>query len=197
VKDIVHVGTTSGVLTTPSWLTPKSIQLTRELVLACDDDPRVNDRMLQKSWSSPPASYIEWLNDMLTYYPAARKYLSFDYRSGTEQLLGLIEGLSTLKRRIPQMDESQTLSLIVNSFALLRGGVRSQRNHFYIGLDEITLRDDALAVTLSSIAPDDRQRSVAVLTAMVEGRKSEPLRAAEIEAALRGDQATVLRQGAL
>lgn len=196
-KDIVHVGTTSGVLTTPPWLTSKSVQLTRELVAVCNDDPRINDEMMRNSWSMPNAIYVVWLKGMLAYYPPARAALSFDHRAGAKELLGLIQGLPLLRRRLPPMDDHQVLSLLVNSFALLRGNSRSRQNYFYIGMDEITLRDDDLAVALCSTAPDDLKQSVATLAAMVDGRKSESMRAPEIIAALRGDQATALSQGAL
>jgi hypothetical protein len=145
----------------------------------------------------PNVTYIGWLKDMLAYYPSARAKLRFDHRAGVEELLGLITGVPLMRRKTIQMEDSQVLSLVLNSFALLRGNVRMRREYFYMGLDEITLRDDRLAAVLCSVPSDGQQNSMEVLAAMVAPRNQEPLRSAEIEAALGGDQASALTQGAL
>lgn len=165
----------------------------REVVAACGDDPRVNDHVVRNSWSMHQEKYFEWLKDMLAYYPPSRKALVFDHRAGVKDLVGVINGLSLTRRKLPELKDSQVIALVINSFALLRGNGRSRTNNFFISLEETTLRDSDLAAVLSSL-PESR---VDYLTDMVTGYNTEPLRAAEVEAALRGDQAHVLRRGAL
>lgn len=192
-SNIVQLDTLSGALTTPPWLTMKVALFIREVVAACGDDPRVNDHVVRNSWSMHQEKYFEWLKDLLAYYPPSRKELVFDYRAGVDDLVGVINGLSLTKRKLPEMDDSQAIALVINSFALLRGNGRSRQSNFFLSLEETTLRDSDLAAVLSSVS----ENRVDQLTNMVTGHNTEPLRAAEVEAALRGDQASALSQGAL
>lgn len=192
-SNVVQVTTVSGVLKTPKELTVESARLIREVVEACGDDPRVNSHVVRNSWTMHESSYDVWLRNMLTCYPPAAEALTFDYRAGVEQVIGLISGIPLTKRRHPEMTDDQIATFVINSFALLRGSERSRSKNFFISVDEITLRDKDLTTILASSS----RGSVDRLSAMVEEYGAEPLRAAEVEAALSGDQASALSQGAL
>lgn len=189
---MVHAMTTSGMMVTPSYLSEALQQSVREVIEACGDDPRVNYYVLTNSYSMGETGYAVWLRDMLSCYPIAKKSVTFTHRAGVPALILLISGLASTRRRVPGLTVDQCVSLVIASF-VLKGFTRPHsRRDFYVGQEEESLRDPDLVRLLASGVDTEKLAQIIVTTS-----GDEYLRPAEVESALRGDQAPVLSKGAL
>lgn len=197
---VIYVQGREGALKTPEWLADDSIAMTREFLAALDDagsDPRVISAVVQRSWTMTNYEYGIWIADMIAYYLPVSQKLRFDHRAGVDHLIRLIQGLPSLRRRIPALDFAKESSLLLTSFALMRSQERNRQKYFYMALEEITLREGFFFEALCLVPPESQILAVDRLTVMIEAAGNNPLRLAEVEAALSGDQAAVLSAGAL
>ena len=195
----IDVPGTKGVLSTAKNLSAESYRLTSEFVDSLNDnnaDPKVIQRVVGNSWLMTEEHYRVWVSDMSRNYLLVSNMLQFDHRAGTYELVSLIQGLPSLRRRLPDLKASEEASLLLASFALLRSSKKLQQTYFYFGLDVINLKEESLAKVFRSIQQSNWNSAVGKLTRMAEDA-TNVLRVVEIEAALNASLAGSLAEGAL